>query len=172
MISKKDILKMVRHVSKRSRGIPDRRLIHPKREWCIGLVIFVVIVFSGVFYNGHTYQRYNNIASELEEPTSGVVTYKANVVNETLEYYRERERRFTEQITTFTLPAEPVVPEENEEEERAVDTEDSVSEEVVTEAELEAVETEPGTETLDESTEPESEPVENVPSGDPVPVFD
>ncbi len=61
MISKNDILKFVRHVHRRGQGIPDRRAMHPRREWLIGLFIFLAVTGVGAILSMMTFENYKNI---------------------------------------------------------------------------------------------------------------
>ena len=105
MIERKDILKMVRHVTKRSRGVPDKKLIHPRREWLIGLVLFIVVLAGGLTYNSFSYQKALTVGSEESEGTTGVVQYRTGLVEDALTIYRERKLRFEELRPEATAPA-------------------------------------------------------------------
>ena len=61
MISKKDITKMVKNVVRRDRGVPDRRLMHPRREWSVGLLLWITVVLAGGFYAAVTFNTYTGI---------------------------------------------------------------------------------------------------------------
>ena len=65
MIEKNDILKMVHHITKRSRGIPDKRLMHPVREWLIGLVCVVVVLAVGVMYSTRLFTMFSDVTSPI-----------------------------------------------------------------------------------------------------------
>ena len=103
MISKKDILKMVRHVRRKSQGVPDRRLIHPRREWIVGLALFVVVALAGVAYNMYTYATISNLENELAVEDSGVVRYQANTVDQALTIFRAKQAEF-ERLRTVVPP--------------------------------------------------------------------
>ena len=50
MIPKVELIKMFRHLKKRGRNIPDNKLIHPIRDWTIGLGVtsFIFVVSSNL----------------------------------------------------------------------------------------------------------------------------
>lgn len=93
MITQKDIIAMARHVTRRGRGIPDRRLMHPHREWYIGLALCMCVVVGGMVYNTLQFRYYTS----LEDRISGSATtveYRSEVVRRVLETYRERQEVF------------------------------------------------------------------------------
>jgi len=114
MISKKDILKMIKHVSKRSRSIPDRRLMHPKREWTITLVMLAVVLVAGSVHSFYKFNKLSNLDKQLVAGESKVVEYKTSLLSDVLDFYEDRTSRF-QQIKDGIVPAavvpDPVVEE-------------------------------------------------------------
>lgn len=94
MITKKEILKMVAHVTKRGGNIPDRRLIHPDREWAIGILICFLFLVAGFAYNAQRFSYFKNIESHLLESSSGIVKYNNSDLEYVLQYYDERTVKF------------------------------------------------------------------------------
>ena len=90
MIDKKDILKMAKHVFKKGGGYPDRRLMHAKRDWAIGLFIFTIVVIAGGVIAGNIFALYNDVALVEGDPGERIPTYNQNAADAALELYRER----------------------------------------------------------------------------------
>ena len=64
MKSKKEVLKLVKNIARRDRGIPDRRLMHPRREWSIGLLVWLAVTVFGGIYAWYTFTLYSDIGTE------------------------------------------------------------------------------------------------------------
>lgn len=79
MITKQDIIKFARHVTRRSKGLPDRRLMHPYREWYIGLAVAGVLVCAGIAYTYSQYQYYDTIEERVAGDVGEVIEYRSNV---------------------------------------------------------------------------------------------
>jgi hypothetical protein len=106
MISKADILKMVKDVYRQGQGGPRRRLIYPAREWGIGVFLtalcFVVVsVASGVVY-----LRLNSIEDTIVPVAVSTVRYQEADVQSALAAYEERGVQF-EMFSPSVLPAPP-----------------------------------------------------------------
>lgn len=94
MIGKKDILKITRTVMKRSGGIPDRRSIHPSRDWFIGLTIATFCFAIAALYAGYDFvTKYRNVDVMPMAPNT-VVSYKQEDAQKILETFAERARVF------------------------------------------------------------------------------
>lgn len=105
MIDKNNILKFVQHVYRRGSGIPDRRMFHPRREWLIGLMVFLVIIVVAAIWSVHSFNVYKTIDSRTYEVQKEVPTYNANQVNFVLNQFAEREGAFNvilNEIKLFT----------------------------------------------------------------------
>ena len=95
MIDKKHIIKMAKAVVRRDKGYPDRRLMHPQREWFIGLAMFTFLVFLGSLFAAHTFVTYQNIDALDGDPGSSIPSYKEASVAKALTLYRLRAQEFT-----------------------------------------------------------------------------
>lgn len=114
MITKEDILKMAIRVSRRSRNIPDNRLIHPEREWSLAVVVFVLLLIAIFTINAKRFAYFNNIESQLSGDASSAVEYKYGTMREVLDSYGGKALRFEElrlgagQSVGETLPNSPL----------------------------------------------------------------
>lgn len=95
MISKKDILQMARHIIKRGKGIPDRRLMHPYREWFIGLFGMMCVIGAGATYNAITFRYYNALEDHVVGNQPSAVEYRHDVAERVLTTYEERSAEYT-----------------------------------------------------------------------------
>lgn len=96
MITKEDILKMVTKVSRRSRNIPDSRLIHPEREWSLAVIVFVLLLVGIFILNAKRFAYFSNIDGQLSDETSSAVDYKYGTMREVLDNYGEKTLLFQE----------------------------------------------------------------------------
>ncbi|MEL6804515.1 MAG: hypothetical protein AAFO91_12135 [Bacteroidota bacterium] len=107
MITKKDILAMVSHISRRSRRVPDRRLIHPMREWVIGLVLFTVVLIGGGYLSASQFSYFSSVDAQLEKSDVAVAAYDATGMEAVLLFFDERTLQF-QQIRNGIIP--PLAP--------------------------------------------------------------
>lgn len=91
MIKKSDILKFIKHVHRKSSGLPDRRLMHPRREWLIGLGIFFIVVVIGAVISIGSFETYKNIDQRDYKVDVTVPTYNQKLANTVLTDYAERQ---------------------------------------------------------------------------------
>lgn len=106
MITKNDILKMVRHVSKRSRGAKQRDAIEPLREWMRGLLVFVLLMLLAIGYNGYMYRYFSQIDERPVSESSSVARYDEKAIDRALEHFAERRAAYQK----LNLQAAPPVP--------------------------------------------------------------
>lgn len=95
MIDKKNILAMSRAVFRKGQGYPDRRLIHPNREWVLGLILFTIVVLGGSIAVTNVFSKYGNSNIQNGEVTNKVPVYHAGAVKEALEIYSARSLEYT-----------------------------------------------------------------------------
>lgn len=91
MMDKKDIIKIAKHAFKRGQGVPDKRLIHPRRDWAIGILIFAAILFLGGYYSASLFSKYQNI--EISAPGEAGVKvphYDESSIEATINIYNKR----------------------------------------------------------------------------------
>ena len=113
MIETKDITNMVAHIVRRDKGIPDTNIMHPMREWVVGLAVVFLLVAGGVVFNIIMYQSYSEALSAPVTVTETVVPYKAAVVAQAITHYQTERTRYKSLLgTVSTLPQSVVTPTE------------------------------------------------------------
>ena len=60
MIEAKDITKMVQHVVRRDSGKSDAVIMHPLREWALGLFVVGLLVLWGVIFTIALFRVYSS----------------------------------------------------------------------------------------------------------------
>ncbi|MCB9810659.1 MAG: hypothetical protein H6779_02415 [Candidatus Nomurabacteria bacterium] len=93
MIEKKEILKMVDHViHPHKKEFSDNQIMHPEREWLIGLVISTLVVISGVWWSVSTYMQYSNVSVEDTDGSGGApINYKSEFVEAAINNFNQRQ---------------------------------------------------------------------------------
>lgn len=94
MIDKKDIIKMAKHVFKRGKGVPDKRLMHPRRDWTIGMIVFALILIGGSYFGAVSYNQYKEIDTTGGDPGVTIPKYNASRIEETISLYGKLEEQF------------------------------------------------------------------------------
>ncbi|MFT5849766.1 MAG: hypothetical protein ACI9H6_000582 [Patiriisocius sp.] len=115
MIDKKSIVKMAKHVFRKGNGYPDRRLIHAKRDWAIGLFIFALVVIAGGAIAGDTFALYTNVALTEGDPGERIPSYNQRAADVALGLYRQRVERHEELQGVVNVVVEEEIPTEVEE---------------------------------------------------------
>jgi hypothetical protein len=105
---KQNILKTL----SRSTGLPDTALVHPVREWNIGVIVFMVIVGTGVLGAWFAYSYYGNINLGSETGVAEKLNYKRSDALAALEVYTKREAMYQELL--LQAPEEDMAPQEEE----------------------------------------------------------
>lgn len=115
MITKTDILRMVQHIARRSHNIPDTRLMHPGREWAIGLGLFTLTTLIGGVVSARQFWTYESIETQLGEPEVSVRMYDQQKMRAVLDAFDARAIEFqTIRRQSTTLDAEKEVAEAEE----------------------------------------------------------
>jgi hypothetical protein len=148
MINKKEITKMVKAAIRRDRGIPDRRLMHPSREWAIGLILCLVIVLAGSIYAIIVFEKYSSISIDDSAVEVEQLRYQRATALEAIEIYEQKQTNYEKLISS--RPIRVIEPESNIEDEQT----DSVS----------TSEIQSSQSGESDSAEPESATPENIPA--------
>lgn len=140
MIDKQELQKIVKHIIKRDRGIPDKRLLHPKREWGIAVLISVVLLVCGSVWAFVQYEYFRQVGRNEFSADEKKFEYDRGDALDANEIYGKQKRLFEQLIGEIPepLPVE-VLGEETQEEVggdfvagEAADNEGDAAEEEVT----------------------------------------
>lgn len=82
---------MAKHVLRKQSGLRDPQIMHPEREWIVGILVALLIFFFCMFWSIYAYIENKNVSFE-EANTSGTeeVVYRESLVKEALEIFAER----------------------------------------------------------------------------------
>ena len=84
--------------------VRDPQLMHPEREWAIGLFMAVFIFSLCGLWSIHTYLKNRSASALVVEEAAGETVYRESVVKETLETVTKRKQ------TLELLVSEPITP--------------------------------------------------------------
>ena len=91
MIEAKDITKMVKHITRRDKGKVDSNIMHPIREWALGLLVHGILVLCGVIFSIALYRVYHDSLETEVSIISTTIPFQPSLVADTIHWY-ENER--------------------------------------------------------------------------------
>jgi hypothetical protein len=89
-------LKIVRH----QKGLRDPRIMHPEREWLVGLGVAFVIFLVSAYWSGYAYWKHKDTidsAGSIEK--SEIVVYRESIVKKALSIFTERDTQLQQLLT-------------------------------------------------------------------------
>jgi hypothetical protein len=88
------IRKMTKNVRHGPKHYREHNLLHPSREWCLGLLGAFVIGLGGAWWAFITYLHYQTVSSQQTEVTTTVTNlYNADTIRAALQVLEERAHR-------------------------------------------------------------------------------
>lgn len=96
MIEKKDIFNMARHIFRHNQGISDPKIMHPGREWAIGLVGATAGIIIGAVASINTFVSFNQEQIDQLDVTEVAIPYKASLVEAAISKYQAKSAGYQE----------------------------------------------------------------------------
>ena len=94
---------MARHILKHSQGLQDHKIMHPERDWLIGLGLALVIFTGSAIGSVYTYWKNKNIEVTPDESTvKETVVYREAVVKDALASFEKRNKEREALIAQFS----------------------------------------------------------------------
>lgn len=115
MISKRDITKFTKRIIRNQRGLQDHQMIHPRREWGVGLVVGMLAFTGGAVWSYITYNEVRERDIESVNPAEVQQNvYQEGLVNAALSEFRQRKISYETLLnaSTFIAPIQEEVEEE------------------------------------------------------------
>ena len=109
MINKKHIADMARHITRHAKGLKDPRIMHPEREWVLGLAVALGIFTVTAAGSAFSYMKNKHPVAESTEGASEVPVYRESIVKDALKQLETRDREREALLSGMSLP-EPVLP--------------------------------------------------------------
>ena len=111
MINKKQIEVMAKKIIRHQQGLQDPQIMHPEREWTLGLAIFLGILSFCTFFSISIYNQNKNVSlGEISSDTNEVFVYRESLVKEALEKFSQRDMEL-KNILGLETPAPVLEPE-------------------------------------------------------------
>lgn len=119
MMNKKEITTFAKKIVRAQQGLKNHQLMHPRREWMIGVFVAVSIFSASAVWSSIKYFQYQNIDHQTSvQPEAPVAVYRETLVNEALTSLGEKAQRLSKLLgDTESVPeveAEPIVTTEEE----------------------------------------------------------
>jgi uncharacterized protein YneF (UPF0154 family) len=104
------IAKLKTRLLKTKVSVRDTQLIHPQREWALGLGVSALIFSLCGFWSVHTYLKNRIIVNPTLEDGTQEVVYKESTINEALEIIAAR-KQIHDELTDQPIVIEQAVEE-------------------------------------------------------------
>jgi hypothetical protein len=113
MIHKDNILKSVLGLFTKGGVSYDKKFTDPRRDWFIGLLVFLVIVVAGGVYSAQMFVTYRSLNTDGGDYDDSLVRYNKSLIEEVLAVYEARKESFDtlKEKSTPIVNVPPVVPE-------------------------------------------------------------
>ncbi len=97
---------MAHHIVRRGEGYPDRRIMHPARDWLIGLTGAAFLFLCASAGAGYLFWSKSNAATTASEVTIDSVKYDPKLIERVLTNYRARQAQYESlQENIISVPA-------------------------------------------------------------------
>lgn len=114
MINKQSFSNISKLMKRAHRGLSDPQLMHPDREWAIGLLIAVVLFTAGVVWSSQIYLQYRDSSANPVAPVvENVQVYRESLVNTALSDFSNRQSAHETFLKKVII--EDVIPQEETE---------------------------------------------------------
>jgi hypothetical protein len=90
MVDRNIFTKMAKKILRSPKGVRSPKVIHPEREWLIGLTIGAVGFSVSVAWAVHEYALYRDITITDYTATEQIVVYRENMVKDSLDMFTQR----------------------------------------------------------------------------------
>jgi hypothetical protein len=111
-INKNQFLEMTKKILRHGDGLRDQPIMHPTREWFIGIGIGIGIFMVVAVGSAYTYWNNKEVNITFPEDTTEVTTYRESQVKDALKQYRARDTDRESLVSQFSPAAPaPVTPE-------------------------------------------------------------
>jgi hypothetical protein len=112
MINKKQIAEMAKKVIQHRHGLQDPQIMHPEREWAIGVAIALCLFLACAGWSIHIYIKNKDVSVEgTGTKTQESFMYRESLVKEALLRFNERGERMQTLLNGASpVRTEPVAP--------------------------------------------------------------
>ena len=91
MLSSKDIKKISKKILRHQQGLRDIEVMHPVREWYVGLAVAFILMIVSTLWSAITYLDNRNVeVTEVDESSIKTVTYREEAVANALQLFETK----------------------------------------------------------------------------------
>jgi hypothetical protein len=102
MIEKNLIKKIVDHARHPGRKVfIDNNIMHPERDWVIGLFAGLIICGAGAWWSAYYYLMYSNVNVSSSNEVSNPVIYRGSIAKEAISDFSSREKTYNDLADSF-----------------------------------------------------------------------
>jgi|GEM_PF-1170334 len=117
MLNKDQITQFAKGIVRSQKGLQNHQLMHPRREWLIGIVVALCIFSASIVWSSLKYFEYQNIEQQaVTEPEAPVTVYRKNLVDEALASFAAKQARLNALVGKNTTQIPTVVVDEEAQE--------------------------------------------------------
>ena len=112
MMNKKELTAFAKNIIRSQKGLQNPQLMHPRREWIIGILVATFIFGASIAWSSVKYFEYKSSDTLTStEPASPVAVYRQNLVQEALEVLVKKEQQLSVLlgVPLESLPEEEMV---------------------------------------------------------------
>lgn len=93
MKNKQKIKEIAKKILKSQKGIRSPQIMHPTREWLVGLLIAIIIFGSSAIWSVFMYREYKNVSITDGGANTETIVYRESLVNAALQEFSERQKK-------------------------------------------------------------------------------
>lgn len=122
MTHKEKLSQLAKKIFQSNRGVRNPQLMHPNREWMIGLVLGVSLFAASAMWSLFMYREHRNISAENTAIGEEIILYRESMVDAALDHFKKQsglheqylsatkdDNRDTEVVELEVLEVEPEV---------------------------------------------------------------
>lgn len=107
-MNKQYIVQMVKHLKRSGGSVRNSQIMHPMREWVIGLVVAAVLLGATAVWGTALYMSHRDVLLDEVEVETANTPYRERQVEDALAIFSEREQVFNSLITLSASEPAPV----------------------------------------------------------------
>lgn len=105
MMSSEDLKKVAKKILRRQQGLHDAQIMHPARDWLVGVLVAIVVVLGTSAVSVTKYLENKDLEIiEVDQSQIKTTNYRDNYIKEALAVFENKERVRDEIIGVFEQP--------------------------------------------------------------------
>jgi len=99
---------MARHIFRHGQGVRDPKIMHPGREWAIGLMVTAISIIIGAVASTTIFVSYNKDYFSQNDMVEEIIPYKAALVEKAISLYQDKQDTYKTISNQLVSPVLPV----------------------------------------------------------------